>query len=131
MPGCRSEGVLLYLHGGGYVAGSAVTYRLLVAEVEAETAERVGPGLRLAPEHPFPATLVDAWLAYWRLLAAGFDPDKIAIAGDSAGGGLSLALLLALRDAGLPLPAAGVCLSPWTDLALTAANRCSTAMPTT
>lgn len=120
VPGCRSDGILLYLHGGAYVAGSPVTYRSLVAELSRQTRlPALVPDYRLAPEHPFPAALVDVWSVYWRLLASGFDPGRIVIAGDSAGGGLSLALMLALRDAGLPLPAAGVCLSPWTDLALT------------
>ena len=120
VPGCRSGGLLLYLHGGGYVVGSPATYRSLVAELSRQTRLRaLVPDYRLAPEHPFPAALVDAWSVYWRLLASGFDPARIVIAGDSAGGGLTLALMLALRDAGLPLPAAGICLSPWTDLALT------------
>lgn len=118
--GCRSDAVLLYLHGGGYVAGSPATHRSLVVELSRQTRLRaLVPNYRLAPEHPFPAALVDAWSVYWWLLSSGFDPERIVVAGDSAGGGLSMALMLALRDAGLPLPAACVCLSPWTDLALT------------
>ena len=74
---------------------------------------------RLAPEHPFPAAVDDALTAYRFLLHGGTDPAAIAIAGDSAGGGLALATLVALRDAGDPLPAAAVAMSPWTDLALT------------
>jgi monoterpene epsilon-lactone hydrolase len=117
--GCRPEGALLYIHGGGYVAGSPATHRSLVVELSRQTRLRaLVPDYRLAPEDPFPAALIDVWSVYWRLLASGFDPQQIVIAGDSAGGGLTMALLLALRDAGLPLPAAAVCLSPWTDLTL-------------
>jgi acetyl esterase/lipase len=109
--------VILYLHGGGYMLGSIHTHRELVSRLSRAAGAR---GLlidyRLAPEHPFPAAVDDALAAYRFLLSGGIEPRRIAIAGDSAGGGLTLATLLALRDAGDPLPAAGVGLSPWTDL---------------
>lgn len=113
--------VLLYLHGGGYVLGSLNTHRALVGTL----AQRCGVtalaiNYRKAPEYPFPAALDDAQLAYRWLLARGYAPADIMVAGDSAGGGLALALLIALRDAGEPLPAAAIGLSPWTDLLLPA-----------
>ncbi|CAM5779123.1 Alpha/beta hydrolase OS=Rhizobacter sp OX=1909292 GN=IV105_03700 PE=4 SV=1 [Rhizobacter fulvus] len=110
--------VILYLHGGGYVIGSPRSHRHLAAAIA--TAGRMRAFVldyRLAPEHPFPAALDDAVAAYrWLIDAQGVEPRRIVIAGDSAGGGLVATTLVALRDAGLPLPAAGVCLSPWTDL---------------
>ena len=111
--------VLLYLHGGGYVLGSLNTHRSLVGSL----AQRCGLNVltinyRKAPDHPFPAALDDARRAYRWLLRQGHQPHEIVVAGDSAGGGLALALLLALRDAGAALPAAGIGLSPWTDLNL-------------
>ena len=116
-PGASADRVILYLHGGGYVLGSINTHRELVSRFSrASGARALAIDYRLAPEHPFPAALEDATAAYRWLLAQGIEPARIAIAGDSAGGGLTLATLLALRDAGDPLPAAGVCLSPWTDL---------------
>jgi len=112
--------VLLYLHGGAYQAGSPAASRRLVALISAAAQVRVlSVGYRLAPEHPFPAAVDDALTAYRFLLRSGGDPAAIAIAGDSSGGGLTLATLVALRDAGDPLPAAAVAISPWTDLALT------------
>lgn len=112
--------VLLYLHGGGYVSGSPATHRALMMRLgQAAHARVFAPDYRLAPEHPYPTAVEDAWSAYWWLLAQGIAPAQIVIAGDSAGGGLTIALMLALRDAGMPLPAGGVCLSPWFDLALT------------
>lgn len=114
------DAVILYLVGGGYVSGSVADHRALVAKMTK------GSGVttllfdhRLAPEDPFPAPLDDALTAYQWLLDRGFKPSSIVIAGDSAGGGLCLATLLALRDQNLPLPTAGVAMSPWTDLALT------------
>ncbi len=112
--------VVLYLHGGGYLIGSPATHRGLAARIAAAAGARVlSLDYRLAPEHPFPAAVNDATAAYRALLAQDVAPDGIVIAGDSAGGGLALAVLVALRDAGIPLPAAGVVLSPWVDLAVT------------
>jgi epsilon-lactone hydrolase len=114
---------VLYLHGGGYVMGSPVHYREFLWRIARVTSARVVcPYYRLAPEHPFPAALDDAMRVYSWLLAQGTRPRELAIMGDSAGGGLALATLLRLRDEGLPLPAAAVALSPWTDLALTGAS---------
>ena len=117
--------VLLYLHGGGYVIGSLNTHRSLVGSLAQRTGLNVLTiNYRKAPDHPFPAALDDARRAYRWLLRHGHQPHDIVVGGDSAGGGLALALLLALRDAGEPLPAAGIALSPWTDLNLpTAALR--------
>lgn len=109
---------LLYLHGGGYMVGSPNTHRDLTQRLaRAADARVLSVDYRLAPEHPFPAAVDDAVAAYRFLLRSDVPPARIAIAGDSAGGGLTVATLLALREAGDPLPAAGVCLSPWTDLA--------------
>lgn len=116
-PGASKEHVVLHLHGGGYVMGSCASHRSLTAWLSAAAGvQAVLPEYRLAPEHPFPAALDDAVAAYRGLLTRGFSPDRIAIMGDSAGGGLALATLLALRDAGVPRPAAGVVLSPWADM---------------
>ena len=110
-------GAILYLHGGAYTLGSINTHREMVARLSRSTGMRaLIINYRLAPEHPYPAALEDATTAYRWLLAQGNDPARILIAGDSAGGGLTLAALIALRDAGEPLPAGAVCLSPWTDL---------------
>lgn len=122
-PRARSDCVILYLHGGGYVSGSPRTHRALMGHLSRHArAYILALDYRLAPEHVFPAALEDAWAAYWWLLNRGVPPGRIAVAGDSAGGGLALALLLALRDAGAPLPAGGICFSPWVDLALTGAS---------
>ena len=111
------EGVLLYLHGGGYVFGSHRTHRDLITRLAVRTRIRVlALDYRLAPEHPFPCGLDDAQSAY-RWILDQYDASKIAIAGDSAGGGLTIATLLAARDAGAPMPACAVGLSPWVDLA--------------
>jgi acetyl esterase/lipase len=111
---------LLYLHGGGHMSGTPGLYRDFIWRLANATATRVTIlDHRLAPEHPFPAALDDAVTAYRRLLSDGADPRRTAIAGESSGGGLTLSTLLRLRDEGLPLPAAAVVLSPWTDLALT------------
>jgi monoterpene epsilon-lactone hydrolase len=119
----RIDRVVLYLHGGGYVIGSPNSHRELASRVARATQARaLVPDYRLAPEHPFPAAVEDAVASYRWLLGAGILPAHIAIAGDSAGGGLTLATLTALRDEKLPLPAAGVCLSPWVDLELTGAS---------
>jgi acetyl esterase/lipase len=118
--GVAAGRVLLYLHGGAYQIGSPATLRHMIALISGAARARVlSIDYRLAPEHPFPAAVDDALAAYRSLVRGGTDPGSIAIAGDSAGGGLALATLVALRDAGDPLPAAAVALSPWTDLALT------------
>ena len=117
--GAHLTRVLLYLHGGGYVLGSLNTHRSLVGSLAQRTGLNVLTiNYRKAPDHPFPAALDDAKRAYRWLVRRGHQPHDIVVAGDSAGGGLALALLLALRDAGQAMPAAGVGLSPWTDLNL-------------
>ncbi|TGE06497.1 alpha/beta hydrolase [Hymenobacter fodinae] len=117
--GAPAERVLLYLHGGGYVLGSLNTHRSLVGTLAQRCQlNALAINYRKAPEYPFPAALDDALLAYHWLLKQGYLPQNIIVAGDSAGGGLALALLLALREEGQPMPAAAVGLSPWTDLVL-------------
>ncbi|MCP4007018.1 MAG: alpha/beta hydrolase [bacterium] len=116
-PDVDSKRTVLYLHGGGYVIGSINTHRGLAARISADANARcLLIDYRLAPENPFPAAVEDGTAAYRWLLAQGFEAEKLAIAGDSAGGGLTVATLVALRDAGDALPAAAVCLSPWVDL---------------
>lgn len=117
-PGGAEDGLVLYLHGGGYVIGSPRSHRHLAAAIAIAGRMRAFVlDYRLAPEHPFPAALDDAVAAHrWLIDAQGVEPRRIVLAGDSAGGGLVATTLVALRDAGLPLPATGVCLSPWTDL---------------
>src|SRR5579859_6292181 len=108
---------LLYLHGGGFIMGSIRSHRSLIARLSAAARARtLALNYRLAPEYPFPAAFEDSLGAYRWLLQQGVPPQQIVIAGDSAGGNLTLTTLLALRDAGDPLPAAAVCLSPATDL---------------
>jgi len=117
VPGADPSCVLLYLHGGGYVIGSVSTHRDLTSRIaRAAGARALSVEYRLAPEHPHPAAVADSTAAYRWLLGQGIEPGRVVIGGDSAGGGLTLATLVALRDAGDPLPAAGVCLSPWVDL---------------
>jgi acetyl esterase/lipase len=117
VPGTASGRVVLYFHGGGYSLGSARSHRSLGKRIAvAARAAVVLPDYRLAPEHVFPAAVEDAVAAYRWLLAAGVAPSQIAVAGDSAGAGLTVALLVSLRDAGVPLPACGVLLSPFADL---------------
>lgn len=116
-PGASDAPVVLYLHGGGYCLGSIETHRGLCTNLSAATGGRVlSVDYRLAPEHPHPAAVDDAVAAYRWLLEQGVAPAKMVIAGDSAGGGLTLATLIALRDLGLPLPAAATPISPWTDM---------------
>lgn len=116
-------GVILYIHGGGYVSCSASTHRPITAALARLSRCRVfSLDYRLAPEHRFPAALDDAIAAYQWLLEQGVAANGISLAGDSAGGGLVLAALLRARDAGLPLPSSAVCFSPWTDLAGTSAS---------
>ena len=108
---------LLYLHGGGYVQGSMRSHRSTISWIgKAAGICALGLEYRLAPESQFPAAVEDSVAAYSWLLSTGHLPSKMAIAGDSAGGGLTLSTLIALRYYGLPMPAAGVCISPWTDL---------------
>ena len=114
---------VLYLHGGAYTIGSPRLYRHFTWRIaDAARARVLVAAYRCAPEHPFPAALDDAVAAWQWLLARGADPQRTFIMGDSAGGGLALATMLKLRDRGLPLPAAAVAMSPWTDLALTGAS---------
>jgi len=117
-PGVLSDRVLLYLHGGGWVLGLYNNHRWLAAQLSRVCNARVlCVDYRLAPKAPYPAALDDCLAAYRWLLQSGIEPRHIAIGGDSAGGNLTLTTMLALRDAGEPLPAAGVCISPATDLA--------------
>ena len=115
--GAPESRVVLYLHGGGYIIGSTRTHRPLMAELSRASSARVlGLDYRLAPEHPFPAPIEDAVAAYRWLLNEGYDPARIAVAGDSAGGGLTVAALVQIRYVGLPMPGAAVCISPWVDM---------------
>ncbi|MCC2636395.1 MAG: alpha/beta hydrolase fold domain protein [Moraxellaceae bacterium] len=117
------EQVILYLHGGGYVCGKTRTYFNMCSRLARElNAEVLLPAYRLAPEHPFPAAIEDAVASYEWLLKQGWRGDQITIAGDSAGGGLSLGTLLALRDKGRPLPRCAVLISPYADLHVTSAS---------
>jgi len=117
-PGAVAERVICYLHGGGYVLGSINTHRELASRLSRAASARVLIlGYRLAPEYLFPAAVDDSTAAYRWLLSIGVDPARLVIAGESAGGGLTVATFVALRDAGESLPAAGICLSPWVDLA--------------
>jgi epsilon-lactone hydrolase len=115
--GPRGDGVLLYLHGGGYCIGSINTHRSMAARLAAACRARaLNVDYRLAPEHPHPAAVDDAVAAYRWVLDGGVPPGQVVVGGDSAGGGLVVATLLALRDGGDPLPAGAFCLSPWVDL---------------
>jgi acetyl esterase/lipase len=108
-PGAVDDRVVLYLHGGGYMIGSMRTHRATLSRISKASSGRVlGLDYRLAPENPFPAAVEDTVAAYRWLLSSGTDPKKIAIAGDSAGGGLMVAALIALRYVGEPMPAAGI-----------------------
>ena len=113
------ENVLLYLHGGGYFGCSAETHRAITAFFALEGFHVFAPDYRLAPENQFPAALEDAVAFYRALLNAGYPPDRIVVSGESAGGGLALSMMLALRDEGVALPVAAALFSPWTDLAAT------------
>ena len=119
-PGADEGRVVLYFHGGGFVFGSMRTHRVMLAHLSRAAKARVlGLDYRLAPENPFPAPIEDALAAYRWLLDQGIDPKKITLAGDSAGGGLVLSSLVAIRYAGLPMPAAGIPISAWTDMEAT------------
>jgi epsilon-lactone hydrolase len=126
--GARDDVAIVYFHGGGYVMGSLNSHRGHCARISQVARARVlSVDYRLGPEHPHPAAVEDAVAAVRFARASGFAPKRTAVAGDSAGGGLTLATLLALRDAGDPLPAAAVLFSPWTDLAVTGASMVSRA----
>eukprot|EP01104_Vermistella_antarctica_P017135 TRINITY_DN6020_c0_g2_i1.p1 TRINITY_DN6020_c0_g2~~TRINITY_DN6020_c0_g2_i1.p1 ORF type:complete len:442 (-),score=62.86 TRINITY_DN6020_c0_g2_i1:82-1359(-) len=124
LPRTTPKTTILYLHGGGYIMGSTKSHRRTVSFFcTASNAKAIVINYRLAPENPFPAGLDDAIFTYrWLLAQPGEHPSRIVIMGDSAGGGLTLATLQQIRNIGLPLPAAGVCLSPWTDLTLSFAS---------
>lgn len=113
----NDESVLVYLHGGGYVIGSLTSHEPLYADLCRHCRVQVlGVDYRLAPENPYPAAIEDSLTIYQELLEQGFK--HIAIAGDSAGGGLTLATLLTIKERGLPMPAAAVLISPWADLTM-------------
>jgi acetyl esterase/lipase len=117
--GTEANGVILYFHGGVYVIGSAATSVPLVGDLVRRTgAKAITVEYRLAPEHPYPAAVEDARATYEGLLAQGIDPGQIALAGESAGGGLAVATLLALREAGTPTPSCAFLMSPYADLTL-------------
>ncbi|HXG21908.1 MAG TPA: alpha/beta hydrolase [Methylomirabilota bacterium] len=119
-PGVQAGRAILYLHGGGYVMGSLNTHRSLAGEIaRAAQAAVLLLDYRLAPEHPFPAAVEDGVAAYRWLLEQGLKPQSLAIAGDSAGGGLAMAVLVFARDQKLPMPAAAVPISPWSDMTCT------------
>jgi len=111
------EKVILYVHGGGYVSGSCSDHRAIISKFAKNTGvKNLLYDYRLAPEHPFPAAINDSVIVYQWLLHSGFKSENIVIAGESAGGGLCLATLLALKEGNISLPAAAVAISPWTDL---------------
>ena len=111
--------VLLHIHGGGYVTGSIASYlRMCILTAQTLKMNVLLPQYSLAPEHPFPAALDDVLKIYRYLLSDGYQPQDIIISGDSAGGGLCVASVIALRDQGEALPAAVICMSPWTDLTM-------------
>lgn len=110
---------ILYLHGGGYIAGSPWSHHNIIGHLAVEARSKVlALDYRLAPEHPHPAAVEDALAAYRWLLDGGRSPSEVAVVGDSAGGGLTVALLMAVRNAGLPQPAAAVAISPFADMTL-------------
>ena len=115
----RPSRLIIYLHGGGYVAGSPESHRALVAQLcRAGNSAAFSVGYRLAPEFPFPAGLRDGVDAYRFLVGRGFSPRSIILAGDGAGGGLAFSMLMAIRNGGMPVPAGIIALSPWADLSL-------------
>ncbi|WP_242126167.1 alpha/beta hydrolase [Sphingobium sp. Sx8-8] len=116
-PGADEDRAVIYLHGGGYVIGSVQSYRDMCERLSrASRAAVLAVDYRLAPEHPFPAAVDDAVSAYRWVLAQGIKPGRVAVAGDSAGGALTFAVMFTARAEGLPLPACGVPISPWVDL---------------
>jgi epsilon-lactone hydrolase len=122
-PEADAARAILYLHGGGYMAGSIVSHRYVAVEIgRAARARTLALDYRLAPEHAYPAQLEDALAGYQYLRERGFAAEAIAVGGDSAGANLALALLIALRARGLPLPCCGWLISPWTDLTASGAT---------
>jgi epsilon-lactone hydrolase len=120
VPEADPSRVMLYLHGGGYVSGSLLSHRALVAEAGRQARLRtLALAYRLAPENPFPAALEDAVAGFRFLVASGIDPSRIVVAGDSAGGGMTIAMMIMLREAGEALPGCAWCISPWVDLEMT------------
>ena len=127
-PGADPTRAIMFLHGGGYISGSLDSHRHMIAQAGREARARtLALDYRLAPEHPFPAALDDAIAGYRFLLSKGFEPGRIAIAGESAGGGLAVATLVSLREAGVALPACCWLSSPWTDLEVTGESMTSRA----
>jgi len=121
--GHAADPTVLYFHGGGYVAGSARTGTHLAAELARRAGGRaLSADYRLAPEHPYPAAVQDGLAAYAGLLESGVSPARVLVAGDSAGGGVAVATLLAARDRGLPQPAAAAVFSPWADISRSGAS---------
>jgi monoterpene epsilon-lactone hydrolase len=121
--GIDSANVILYFHGGVYVIGSADSSVPLVADLARRTnAKVISVNYRLAPENPYPAAVEDARATYEGLISQGVDPSNIAISGESAGGGLTAAVLLALRDADVPMPSSAFVMSPWADLTLSGSS---------
>lgn len=120
---CVPGRAVVYLHGGGYATGTLDSARSVSTHLARAARSRLlAVDYRLAPEHPFPAAVEDALAAYRFALASGHEPEATALCGDSSGGGLALATLVALREHGDPMPAAAVCMSPWTDLTLSGAS---------
>ncbi len=127
-PSADADRVIMFLHGGAYISGSIASHRHVMAELGQQAGARtLALGYRLAPEHPFPAALDDALAGYRFLLSSGLNPARITLAGESAGGGLAIATLLSLRDAGETLPGSVWCSSPWVDLEMTGATMASKA----
>ena len=123
-----ADRVIMFLHGGAYISGSIASHRHVMAELGRQAEARtLALGYRLAPEHAFPAALDDALAGYRFLLSSGYDAARITLAGESAGGGLAIATLLSLRDAGVTLPGSVWCSSPWVDLEMTGATMTSKA----
>jgi epsilon-lactone hydrolase len=121
--GADPEKIIMYVHGGGYVSGSCNDHRGVVSKFAKNTGvTNLTYEYRLAPEHPFPAALDDSITIYLWILSTGIKPANIIIAGESAGGGLCLAILLALKERNIALPAAAVAISPWTDLTCSSAS---------
>ena len=127
-PESQADRVIMYLHGGGYLFGSVRTHRVMLAHMARAAKARVlALDYRLAPEFPFPAPVEDSVSVYRWLLEQGISAEKMAIGGDSAGGGLTVAALVALRGVGEPMPAAGICISPWADMESTGGSMTSNA----